>query len=196
MKIQIGEVLMNTAKVTYPIKNKTLLYLIPCLKRYGEEFKQMYTGPFKLALGIGDMIVAGQYERHLFILIDTRIKTKLFIAFLNWVREQEYYQEDYVYGDIKKSPCHMVIVKIPDEFTESFEKFTLGKYSEMYTLNQIDELFSNHPETKKVLVKDRLYAIKFVRRLNKEYNTNMSTDEYLEGGELDRPPITQEEYFE
>lgn len=197
MKIQLSEIIMGKVNQTLPIKNKTLKYLTPCLRKYGDEFARHYNLVFKVAIGLGDMMIIDEekrYEQHLFILIDTRIKPKNFVTFLDWIREEYYYQDDYVYDDIKKSPLHMVIVKIPEEYTQSFEKFTSGKYSEMYAIEDIDTLFSKHPEAKLVLTKDQSYKVRFVRRLNRLYSTTLKPEDY--SGELDLPPTKEEEYFE
>lgn len=197
MQIQIGQIIMGKVGQDLPLKNKTLRYLTPCLKEYGLRFEQMYMSVFKIALGIGDMIIVDQdkkYEQHLFMLIDTRLYPKQFIAFLDWIREQAFYEDDYVYGNIKISPCHMIIVKIPEKYMESYDKFNQGKYSEMYPNANIDDLFKKFPNSIKVLKKDRNYRIEFVATLNKLYNTNLRPSEYK--GELELPPTKKEEFFE
>jgi hypothetical protein len=197
MKIQIGEILMGQVGQKMIIQNKTYRYLTPCLKAYGLEFEQMYKSVFKIALGIGDMIIIDQdkkYEQHLFILIDTRLYPKNFIMFLDWIREQVFYEDDYVYGDIKKSPCHMVIITIPEKYMESLTKFTQGKYSEMFSEADIETLFYKYPDQIKVFKKDHNYKITFVRKLNRLYNTSVSVKEYE--GELELPPNKDEEFFE
>lgn len=197
MQIQIGQVLMGKVGQKLPIQNKTLRYLTPCLKKYGLEFEQMYSSVFKIALGLGDMIMGDQdkkYEQHLFMLIDTRLFPKNFITFLNWIKDQVYYEDDYVYGDIKKSPCHMIIIRIPEEHTTSLIKFTEGKYSEMFNEKDVNELFNKYPDQTKVFKKDHNYKIKFVRNLNKLFETTVSAKEY--DGELELPPKKEEEFFE
>lgn len=197
MQIQIGQIIMGKVGQDLPLKNKTLRYLTPCLKEYGLIFEQMYRSVFKIALGIGDMIIIDQdkkYEQHLFMLIDTRLYPKQFISFLDWIREQVFYEDDYVYGNIKISPCHMIIVKIPEKYMESYDKFNQGKYSEMYPDANIDELFKKFPDSIKVLKKDRNYRIEFVATLNKLYNTSLRPSEYK--GELELPPTKKGEFFE
>lgn len=197
MKIQIGEIIMGKVGQKLPLHNKTLKYLTPCLKKYGIDFEQMYNSVFKIALGIGDIIIIDQekkYEQHLFILLDTRLYPKNFIVFLDWIKEQEFYEDDYVYGDIKKSPCHMIVIKIPEEYTDSLDKFLEGKYSEMFSTQDIDELFYKHPDQVKVLKKDHNYKIRFVHTLNKLFVSTVIPDEY--DGELDLPPNKQDEIFE
>lgn len=196
MKIQISEVISGEIVKQFkpPIRNRTFTYLLPCLREYGEEFLTMYASVLKLAIGLKDVAIGDQYQQHLFILIDSRIYKKKFLPFLYWIREQEYYQDDYVFGDIKISPCHMIVIKIPANHVESIIKFSQGKYSEMYSQLKIEELFFKYPEVQKILTKDRVYRIKFVRNLNKEFNTTLNTDDYE--GELDKAPVMQEEYFE
>jgi hypothetical protein len=197
MKIQIGEILMGQVGQKVILQNKTFRYLTPCLREYGLEFEKMYKSVFKIALGIGDMIIIDQdkkYEQHLFMLIDTRLYPKNFIIFLDWIRDQMFYEDDYVYGDIKKSPCHMIIIRIPEKYTESLTKFTQGKYSEMFSEADVDTLFYKYPDQVKVLKKDHNYKIRFVHKLNRLYNTSVSAKEY--DGELELPPTKQEEFFE
>lgn len=204
MKIQISDVISGELikQMKPPMRNRTFTYLLPCLKEYGEEFLSMYGSVLKLAIGLKDVAIEDQYQQHLFILIDSRfnisangrISKKNFLPFLHWIREQDYYQDDYVYGDIQISPCHMVVIKIPANHVDTLSKFTEGRYSEMYSHIKIEELFSKYPEVKKVLLKDRVYKIKFVRNLNKEFNTTLNTDDYE--GELDKAPVMQEECFE
>lgn len=197
MQIQIGEILMGKAGQKLPIQNKTLKYLTPCLIKYGNDFRQMYSSVFKIALGIGDMLIMDQekkYEQHLFILIDTRLYPKQFVAFLNWVRDQFFYEDDYVYGNIRATSCHMVVIRIPEEYTQSISKFIEGKYSEMFSSQDIEELFQKYPDTAKVFKKDHNYRIKFVKKLNRMYGTTVTTEEY--SGEVELPPTKKEEFFE
>lgn len=197
MKIQIGKIIMGQVGQKLPIQNKTLKYLTPCLKEYGLKFEEMYKSVFKIALGIGDMIIIDQdkkYEQHLFMLIDTRLFPKQFISFLEWVREESFYEDDYVYGNIRVSPCHMIIIKIPPKYTESLTKFNEGKYSEMFSETDIDKLFYKYPDQVKVFKKDNNYKITFVNKLNNMYNSTLPAKEYE--GELELPPIKQEEVFE
>lgn len=197
MKIQIGQIIMGKAGQKLPLQNKTLKYLTPCLREYGSTFEELYNKVFKIALGIGDMIIVDQdkrYEQHLFILLDSRLYPKQFLTFLDWIKEQYYYEDDYVYGDIKKSPCHMIIIKIPEKYTESLTKFTQGKYSEMFSDADIETLFYKYPEQVKVFKKDHNYKIEFVNKLNKLYGTELTTKDY--DGELELPPSKKGDYFE
>lgn len=197
MKVQIGEVYMDKVtnqKTIYP--NKTRKYLLPCLREYGDTFIQKLNNVFKVAVGIGDMIVDNcglKHEKHIFILLDSSIASKFFIEFLDWIREQPMYEDDYVHDNIQKSTYHMVILKFPEKFYDSFETFKVGEYSKMFTKETIDTFFQKYPDVQKVLIKDNNYKIIFTKKVNKIFGTTVQPDEW--NGELDFPPTNKTEKF-
>lgn len=207
MKIQVGEVQMSKVSSQIIIKSdnveeviptsKTTKYLVPCLKEYGEKFTTMLRAVYKIAAGIGDAILINRdikHEKHVFLLLDSAKPMHVhFNNFINWIREQEYFVDDYVYGDIQKSSFHMVILKFPENYYDSFQTFKLGKYSEMYNAEGIDKFFGNHPETKSVLIKDHNYRIKFTAKVNKLFDTHAKPEEFI--GELDFSPTEASEIF-
>lgn len=207
MKIQVGLIRMNeiTGQIVIKSENtiqkistsKTTKYLVPCLKEYGEEFTRMLQAVYKIAAGIGDAILINRdikHEKHVFILLDSAKPMHIhFSNFINWIKEQDYYVDDYVYGDIQKSTFHMVILKFPEKYYDSFQTFKIGKYSEMYKKDDIEKFFENHPESKDVLIKDHNYKIKFTAKVNKLFGTNMEAKDYE--GELDFKPTDASEIF-
>lgn len=207
MKIQVGEIKMGKVVNQIIIKSesseqvvptsKTTKYLVPCLKEYGPEFTKMLQAVYKIAAGIGDTILINRnikHEKHVFILLNTAKPIHIhFINFLTWVKNQDYYVDDYVHGDIQKSTFHMVVLKFPEKYYDSFETFKLGKYSEMYKQKDIEKFFENHPTTKDVLIKDHNYRIKFTASLNKMFNSQITPEEYE--GELDFKPTDASEIF-
>lgn len=203
MKIQIGSIRMEEVQLSetgkksvYPFSNKTKKYLSPCLKEYGEEFISKFNSVFKVAMGIGDIVVGNRgfkHEKHLFILLNTKVATKFFTDFLKWIRDQSMYEGDYVFGDIRKSTHHMIIIKFPESHWGSFDTFKIGKYSEMFTKDVIDRFFEKHTQVKKVLIKDHDYKFYFVPKLNKKFGSSISPEEYE--GELDHPPTEAGEVF-
>lgn len=198
MQIQIGDVVMDKDKKLIVYPNKTYKYLTPCLKKHGAKFVSRFNAVCKRAIGLGDMLfVEGKettFEHHLFILLDSTVAKQHFNRFVEWIKEQDYYVDDYVYGDILKSQLHMVVIKLPEEYNTALSHFHKGQYSQMFSSQEdIDTLFENHPETKLVLLKDHNYRIKFVRELNREFNTTLKPEEYE--GELDTPPNKKTEYF-
>lgn len=216
MQIQVGEIKMEEItdqNIVIQIKgieekqiitpSKTSKYLVPCLKEYGPMFTNRLRGVYKVAAGIGDAILVNRdikYEKHVFILLDSKIAPDYFISFLKWIKEQTMFVDDYVYGDIQKSTFHMVVLKFPEKYYTSFDKFKLGKYSEMFGEEDIEKFFENHPTSKAVLIKEHSYRIKFTRKLNKEFNLSgkhVVTPEYWkkENLELDMQPTLTTEIF-
>lgn len=200
MKIQIGRVQLGKVENQAIIPNKTRKYLLPCLKEYGDEFMYLLNNVFKVAVGLGDIIVKNTYfqapERHLFILLDYTIATPFFISFLEFIRDKEYYEDDYVYGNIQKSKFHMVVIKFPEKYYDSFDTFKEGKYSKMFDKETIARLFNSKDnlEAPLVLIKDHNYNITFTNFLNSIFRTTLKPGEYE--GELDLPPKEKEEEFE
>ena len=90
----------------------------------------------------------------------------VFIDFLDYVKDEAMYKDDYVFGDIQKSNFHMIVISIPEKFHKAFEHWKVGEYSKMYSEETIALLFNAHPKTKKVLVKDHNYKIYFTEKVN------------------------------
>lgn len=194
MKFQLGKIKMEDGKI---IQNKTRKYLAPILKCYGDIFTGKFNSVFKVACGIGDMAVQNSginYERHLFILMDASIGTRHFLSFLDWVKEQDYYEDDYVYGNILKSNLHMIVLKVPEQFYDSLETFRQGKYSKMYDYQSIQTYFDNNPDVMKVLIKDSNYKVEFIGEVNKLFGTEIDNFD-IKDYELDFPLNPMEETF-
>lgn len=198
-KVQIDEICIERVKDKEMVglyQNATARYLGPCLSVYGRDFSYWMNNIYKVGVGIGDIIVNRcglKFEKHIFILVDVSKLQMYFKGFISWIREQSMYEEDYVYGDIRTSSIHMVVIKFPEQFYSVLEPFRLGEYSKMYTQEQIDTLFKDFPGTKRILVKDHNYRVKFVNRLNKDWNSDIKPEEW--DGELDLPPERHKNIF-
>ena len=186
MKIQLGTIRMN----------KTKRYFLPCLsKYYGKEYIKRFNSIFKLAVGIGDFALIDigiTFEKNLFILVDTKFSKSNFISVMDWLRLQSYYTFDYPYDEIHKGHLHMLVIKIPEECYQAYDKFLQGKFSQMYTYEDLQEMFQDKEELK-VLVRDQDYVVKFVDKINNIYNTNVTPEEWE--GEVEFPLIKEEENF-
>lgn len=172
IKIQIGRIFMN----------RTRKYLFPLLKKYGDEFTFNINSLSKVAVGIGDMIVEQcgfKHEKHLFMLVDSKYKPSRFISILAWLRKHPSYEDDYVFGNIQTSRFQMIVIKIPDTYVESMLNFKDGRYSKMYSSDDVRKLFSSDGRTgfdkklydniSKVLVRDHNYRIEFTEQVRKEF---------------------------
>lgn len=196
MKIQVGDIYMNKVgdRPIYP--NKTRKYILPCLKEYGDVFMNRLNNVCKIAVGIGDVIVdrtEAVYERHVFILLDSKVAPSFFIDFLDWIREQPMYEDDYVYDNVQRSSFHMVVIKLPEKYYDSFNTFKEGRYSEMFRPETISDFFCAYPDVRKVLIKSHEYKVVFVGKINKRFNTHLTPNEYE--GEYDFKPTPETEIF-
>lgn len=194
-------------------ENRTYKYLFPVVKYYGEELTNYLNYFIKLGVGLNDdnkRLPGGC----LCILISTNPKVsnledylEKLDRFLTWIKYQDYYITDYVYSMSEECSSHMVVIDIPMAYNTAYIKFILGRYSQMYTVQQVEFLY---PLDKKFRNDDlksaylhRICAIRnvlykndekpFLDKVNKEFNTNIKKFEVK--NELDFPIDLKEEYF-
>lgn len=186
MVIQVGSIYMNN----------TWKYLSPILSVYGKEFVTHFNNVWKVAVGIGDMMLIKnniRYEQHLFILIDTKSGRRFFSSFLRWIKDQEMYEDDYCFDDINHGQLHMIVVKMPPEGYKAIQQFKHSQFSKMFTIDEINKYFKDNPDVSKVLVKDNHYKFEFVNKLNYLWETTVTPEEYE--GELSLPIKQSKEFF-
>ena len=188
MKLQLDKITMN----------KTGRFLRPCLRKYGMEFTSKLAKVFKLAYGIGDILINKSYEKHIFILCDTSKCTEFFEDFLEYFQSQDYYEDDYAADHILYGQYHMLVIKIPDEWLDKLPLFQEGKYSKMYSKEEIKEL---HEQDRLVVIKDKNYRFEFVKKLNEQFRLEgkhrLKEVDLNIDAELEIPPnIDELEYFQ
>jgi len=193
------ETLKMEIKIGKYYVNKTWRFLLPCLKTFGEEFVEKYNKVFKLAAGIHDTLLDGSiYEGDsvLYVLFDKKYNEKGFKDFLVWLKYQSYYISDYLYGPDLDTRYHMIMFRLHESYDISYQNFLLGKYSCMYSSEQIENLFN--PETKyteiAVLKKECSAIPYFIDKINTEFNLKLTPKDYKEG-ELELPLKIEEEVF-
>jgi hypothetical protein len=183
--------------------NKTVKYLVPGLGFYGPTLKTKLNLVFKLAFGIHDTLLTGSHlegQKNIFILIDKLVRPDLFQNFMDWVKHQEYFVTDYVYDSILEahSRKHMIVLAYPPSMGDAYDKFLLGKYSKMYTKQEITSYFAEEAkvETRQVLVKTVHAKHRFISLIKATFNTQLEEQDFLIGSwEFDLPPNEEEEYF-
>lgn len=200
-------------------KNKTLKYLYPSLKFYGEDLTDNLRNLVKLAVGIGD---TNDYteEQNIYILLDTKpIMNKDYNVvsysiklqtFLEWFRLQKYYVKDYIVRVKNEGDKHMIVIRVPNTLCTAFNNFIKGKYSKMYSNTQIEFYFGDRVIQDKdveeiinkelrgirgVLTKDKTSMREHIVRVNKDFNTNIKLEEVFEVFECDYPLRLSEEIF-
>jgi hypothetical protein len=191
MQIQLGTLYVN----------KTFKYLVPCLKLYGETFVTKLNSVFNLAFGIHDSVLDGtefEGQKLIYILSDKLHQAAKFQNFLNYTKHQPYYVMDYAYDDIEKGRKHMIVVKFPEDLFEAYDKFIEGKYSKMYTKDEISMFFRKEGESKDVITRNIKMIPVFIERIKESFGdtTEITKKEILnEAMEFDFPPERQKEFF-
>lgn len=198
-------------------KNRTLKYLYPCLKAYHTELITKLNSLIKLGIGIGDSNSTGtEGKACIFILINTTTPLSNSQAyqekldkFLEWVANQHYYVQDYMYSNIVDTQAHMLVLRLPETHEKTYLNFIMGEYSLMYDKKDIKKYFSPSKalsakvnleqnseieNTKKVLLKDSNYVSDFAKIVNKRFKTNVDSYHFKEA-ELDFRPNLDEEIF-
>lgn len=195
--------------------NRTWKYLYPCLLGHGDELKDYLNSLFKIAIGIGDVLY-GDAEDTLFILVNSNASflsekgrekyRKNFEVFLEWLQDQDFYIDDYMYDD---KTSHMVLIKVPEKYSQSYSKFKSSKYSEMYSEKDIKNLFkivelqdkkleqTRNERTfqlREILTKSKNYLPYFVEEVNERFDT-LITKEDFKDAELDFNINFEEEVF-
>lgn len=185
--------------------NKTVKYLFPALQVYGTSLAERLMHLGILAIGIHDSVLDDTpYEenRKLCILIDRSVNPRIYEDSLNWITYQSYYLVHYSYGGIM-SYYTMIVLSYPEQYTSSYDKFLEGKYSEMYSKEDVEKFFpttnSKNPvllarEHAREVITGRLKAKQqFAIALNKAFNTNLDPKEIE--GEYDFPLSKEQEIF-
>lgn len=190
MKIEIGERYVN----------KTWRFLMPTLKGFGDTFIMKFNPVFKLAVGIHDTLLDGSVfsdGRNIYILCDKLVQEKAYNDFYNWVKFEPYFRTDYCpESNITKSRKHMIVLEIPEIFHGAYDKFVKSEYSNMYSKEHIQILFSSSERKADfdILMKSGNAYDNLIRNANKEFGTTVTSfNEYPEHLEL--PLKASEEVF-
>ena len=183
--------------------NRTVKYLVPGLGFYGSTLKTKLNLVFKLAFGIHDTLLEGSHlegQKNIYILVDKLVRPELFQNFMDWVKHQEYFVTDYTYDAIMESHSrkHMIVLAFPPTMGDCYDKFLLGKYSKMYTKQEINDYFDgeNKAAARHVLCKTMFAKNQFKLLVKETFNVLLEEQDLLKGSwEYDLPPNEEEEFF-
>lgn len=203
--------------------NRTWKYIYPALRVYGFQPISYLNELIKQSVGISDINFQEEDKiPKIFILIQTRdlrasmskakeYETKV-SKFFEYIRNQEYYIDDYLYDINSKCCSHMVVLRFPDTFGKKFNNFVKGEYSKMYTQEEIKKYFplaslnksknitisnslGDNLEIHKVFTKEPEFKKIFIDKINKDFGLEMSENEFDINMELDYLPTLEEELF-
>ena len=184
--------------------NRSRKFVLPILIRsYDKSITTLYNTMSKAAVCINDHTAAklgNLYKRHLFILVDIEatkekiVKNQLFedfSSFMKTLKEHEAYEHDYCYGN----NMLMIVLKLPERYTETVASFRKGRYSKMLSIKDIDRIFNRDldKDTRAILKRDVLIKQKFTEEVKKNFFIDESPE--VDWSEFDFPPEMQEEVF-
>lgn len=184
--------------------NKTWKYLIPCLKNYGINFIEKLDSVFILATGIYDNTFENTNDipsKNVYILIDTHYDNISYNKFIEYVRGLDFYVKDYCPdADFLHSNKQMFVIKIPEVYHNAYDMFLEGKYSQMYTTEDIDKLFlkrkSRPSMDVEVLTKNENARTFLLDSINREFYTDLKITDFTDDiDEYELPLKNKEEIF-
>ena len=191
MDIQIGKC----------YKNKTLLYLVPALNYYGPTLKLKINSISKLGFGIFDTLLEGSYlenQKNIYMLIDKLVDAKKAQDFIRWIKLQEYYVTDYEPNALNTTYQreHMIVLAFPTQLQDCYDKFLKGKYSKMYTKEELGTFFDSKVEALNVLSRTKHAQNNFKNIIKEHFDVKLE-DNHLSSNyfEYELPLKKEEEYF-
>lgn len=194
-----------TDKTTSRRDNKTWDYLFPCLALYGERFFASLDANEIIHVGINDVYTPKKFRGHknvIYILMRPKFTTDRVLFSMQEFESLVVGKYDYP-GVLNGS---ILMVRIPELHIEAYHHFLYGRYSKMYSKNDIGNYFAGKMgiKARAIFSRDeimgpRLYAqscSKTFQALNGPQSKfdslipeDMSTIEY------DLPPVRHEEVF-
>lgn len=201
MELQMS---INIEKEVY-LKNLTYKYIRPCLAYFGKDFIAWFNGLRRVGYAIGDELVEGSPKfsdnNTLFIIFDSSVNTLKFSMFLDYLQDKEYFLGNYVRStDLNDLTYQVLVFKFPESFNNIFTEFKKGKFSKMFTKEEIDKFFpeSKYPEQRKILLKDETLRESYIEKVNREFEVNICSFKdfkYPEKIEFEDPFSKSREYF-
>ena len=175
-------------------ENKTSKFLLPCIvSGHGKVFQMKVEDIYILAAGLDDKVLHNnsKYDfliekRPVFILIDKFVNKRRGEDFIYWLKHQPFFLGGYPVDMIDRA--YMTIVDTPENFQKSYDSFIVGKYSEMYTKQEINSLFSDkNSDVYHVLTKDTDKLLPaFVKKLEETFETKLKYTDFVTS-EMDLP---------
>lgn len=170
-------------------QNRTLRYLLPLLKYYGNDFvDRVNTLKIKFC-GIGDYAINDKVGENMYIVVEI-INQKYFNNFMQFISQKDFFVEDYIFS-LRKN-LHCFVIKFP--FPEIVETFLSGKYSEMLSKDDIDRYYQRIYKVRGIEYYTSVYSILTKREEQKDVFLNTIRQDFGSADivgdfEYDYPPI-------
>ena len=181
MKIVLGKI----------VENKTKMFLVPALKAYGSTFTSKFSNDmFKLSYGIHDTLLDGVFDgKHpIYVLCDKAVNSQRCWKAIEYMKNHPAFLTDYTLVEPSNGRLQMIVLDFPQELHNAYEKFFEGKYSEMYTTEQLNNLFPNKESVAyKILTKDVSYMPVFIKKIEEMFNVEIKDKKNYITTELEFP---------
>ena len=187
--------------------NKTIRFLVPAFKKYGNEFIKYFNSLNILRIGVYDNLLENNnmykgeniFVKHL----KSPYKFDENKDFYEFLENKEYFIGKYCPDiDVVSSLKEVIVIKFPSIYKNAYKEFMCGAYSKMYSETELDFIFNSVKNVKffkknyEILSKtNKENLIEFVNILNKEYGGNFSEEDISKESEWELPPKMSEEVF-
>ena len=162
--------------------NKTRKFLGPILRTYSNGLVKLINSLSKPFIAIYDfdcpLNLSG--NAHFFITVKTNLKTNKLSSTLDQIRIHEQYVGEYAPIGIEN--LIILVIAIPDEYSNTYNKFIEGKYSQMFTKEQAKKLFiKNGLPTFEydVYHKTALGFKRFQKKVANTFNCNIHQEDFI-----------------
>ena len=160
-------------------RNKTLQFLIPILKYYGETFSTYIDNINRVAFLIKMKdIEIDENELPIFIIYDGKYKPSYTESFINYLKNTTIFINDFLHGN-PYDRIRVLVIRFPEKYKNAYFKFKEGKYSEMYDEETINKYFVNI-KTRKILKKEPNSLLYLYKEIEEEFGKNLISVEELE----------------
>jgi len=183
MQVQLNQIYVN----------RTRMYLARAMLAYFDKQSLHNVHILKpIMWGTYDQLylqAKGIKEVHYKLFLLAEIKYKPQRAALKELRTHKYYEDDYPM-DVKDTKYVFIVFKIPEQLHKSYNSFMEGKFSEMFTVEELKKIGIEKFEDNKpnpvyaVLTKKKHLKEVFRKKLENCFDVQVS-EEDLENSELD-----------
>lgn len=176
--------------------NRTLKYLVPALRSNGGKFVNLMQLLYWNAHGIIDFAYDDDISQPRIFSLTNIKNSHNFEKFRQFCRDTELLLDEYPFSPTQ----HMFVFKFP--FTEAYQKFLEGKYSQMYTPQQVNSFIPKSyygpdgvlqfTEVYSIITKRSAYFEEFQSKIYDDFGIYIPEDDR---DEYDYPPLINEESF-
>ena len=188
-------------KYGHKYRNKTSRFLLPCLIEGHDNILSLKMNDmFILGCGLGDMSLYNNpdyiflQKSPIYLLLDRAAVKRKTEDFIYWLKYQPYFLKDYPMDLVGRA--HMVIIDLPEKYYLAYDNFLEGRYSELFSKDEINRLFPIGSKEHKVLMKDKSILLEFATELKNLFELRELEPSEIEESELELPyTLNKEEEF-